>query len=76
MTITMTKDSNPPTPFLFPGVGEQASLAMAEQSPDRCFTNDRRLGAPRLDVPFCRGGGAVFSNSQVRKQDHEHGVLF
>jgi hypothetical protein len=25
MTITMTKDLNPPTPFLFPGVGEQAS---------------------------------------------------
>jgi hypothetical protein len=58
--IAMTKDLNPPTPFLFPGVGEQAIPSMAARSPDRRVIKDRTPGAPRLDFPFLSGRGRRF----------------
>jgi hypothetical protein len=53
MTITMTKDLNPPTPFLFPGVGEQASQSWPRGRRIAALSKTGQLGAPRF--PFLAG---------------------
>ena len=74
MTITMmTKDLNPPTPFLFPGVGEQASQS---------WPRGRQVAAsPKIRTTWrasfsLSGGARLFFISNVRNHEHEHGVLF
>jgi hypothetical protein len=60
MTIAMTKDLNPPTPFLFPASASRLDLALAARSPDRRVPKTGQLGAPHLDVPFFRGRARRF----------------
>jgi hypothetical protein len=63
--IAMTKDLNPPTSFLFPGVGEQASLAMAARAPDPRVIKDRTTW--RGPVSLSAGSRHLFSNSQCEE---------
>jgi hypothetical protein len=52
--IAMTKDLNPTTPFLFPGVGEQAGPSTSRAVAGSPRTNDRTPGAPCFP-PFLAG---------------------
>jgi hypothetical protein len=74
MTIEMRKDLNPLTPF-FPGVGVQAAVpgravAVVAALPK---TQTPWRASPRF--PFRAARGASFSIFNVRKREHEHGVL-
>jgi hypothetical protein len=73
MTIA-GQDLNPPMPFLFPGVGEQASQSWPRARRIRALSKTGQLGA--VPFPFRRDRAAFFQILSVRKQEHEHGVIF